>query len=101
MNTFAAFGLEGDEMMGLFLGALFLVTPIIFILTKHQQKMAELLHRRNENSDPQVQALSAQVERLTHALHAQTLAVDELSQKLNALPPAPAQEESPRSYLGT
>ncbi|MBX3119651.1 MAG: hypothetical protein KF784_11340 [Fimbriimonadaceae bacterium] len=96
-----AFDLQGDEILGLVLGFVMFMIPIVYILTKHQQKMAELLNRNSSSQDPQVLALAAQVERLTQALHSQTLAVDELSQKLNTLPPpAPkTTEETPKTYL--
>lgn len=99
-TLFAAFDLQGDEVMAMVLGFAFLLIPIVAILTRHQQKMAELVHKRGEAQDPQVQALSAQVERLTQALHAQTLAVDELSRKLDPTPQQPpAFEQSPRNYI--
>lgn len=98
------FGLDiqGDELMAMVVGVVFFMIPIVAILTRHQQKMAELLRGKDPHQqDTQVQALSAQVERLTQAMHAQTLVIDELSRKLNTTPPpAPkAIEEGPRAYL--
>lgn len=58
--------------------------PIIAILTKHQQKMAEFMHGRNAENNQvpalyhEVQMLRAEVTKLREQLNEQTLLVDDL-----------------------
>lgn len=62
--------------------------PIIAILTKHQQKMAEFIHGRNAENNQvpalyhEVQMLRAEVTKLREQLNEQTLLVDDLQRGL-------------------
>lgn len=52
--------------------------PIIAILTTHQRKMAELIHR-NPNPNGEIDALRREVQELKEIVHQQTLAIDNIS----------------------
>lgn len=56
--------------------------PMIGMLLRHQQKMAELMHA-NAGLDPRLNALSADLAALKDLVHQQTIAIDRLA----ALPP--------------
>jgi hypothetical protein len=69
----------------------FLMIPIVAILARHQQKMAEIIHRGSggENMD----ALRREIGELKSLIHSQAIALDNLanSQKgLNVPPPTPS-----------
>jgi hypothetical protein len=55
--------------------------PIIAILTHHQRKMAELIHRSHAEANPalmdEVGRLRDEVRRLREELHATTIALDD------------------------
>lgn len=56
---------------------------IIAMLTKHQQRMAELYHQNATHVDPRLDALQRDVADLKDLVHQQTIAID----RLTALPP--------------
>lgn len=70
-----------------------LMIPIVAILTHHQRKMAELIHRRgvDDTAVREVAALRAEVHELKHLLQTQIIAMDGLTQRseLPASPPPP------------
>lgn len=54
--------------------------PIVAILTTHQRKMAELVHRNPApNSNGEIDALRREVQELKEIVHQQTLAIDNIS----------------------
>ena len=63
--------------MGIFLVAVMSV-PIISILVKHQQRMAEIIHSRS-GSQAEVDELRQEVRELRARLDYQALAIDNLS----------------------
>lgn len=63
--------------------------PIISMLLKHQQKMAELMHSRAA-LDPRIDALAADLAALKDLVHQQTIVLDRLS----SLPPRVERPES-------
>ncbi|AIE87721.1 hypothetical protein [Fimbriimonas ginsengisoli] len=76
-----------DSVLGVALGGIFLMTPIIFILTKHQQKMAEIM-RRPANQVPLPETdyrLQSEVAALRDLVRDQTLALDDLARSQRAL----------------
>jgi hypothetical protein len=83
-----------EEIMGLILGGIFLITPVVWILTKHQQKMTMLL-----NGDPSRQPLAPpqEVQRELSALreivNQQTIALDNLAKSQNEIKAALATRE--------
>lgn len=73
---------------------LFFLIPIIAILTYHQRKMAEIIHRRDvrDQSDKgEIQALRAEVYELKQLLHTQMIAMDGLN-RTSVPPPTPHAE---------
>jgi hypothetical protein len=53
---------------------------IIAMMTKHQQRMAELMHMRPQfNADPRIDALQRDMADLKDLVHQQTIALDRLS----------------------
>lgn len=89
MLPIAQFG-PADEWMPFVMGMVLFLIPIIAILTAHQRKMAEILHRNRETSvaNPEIAALRAEVARLTEAVHQQTIMLDSLARQ-SASPPSP------------
>lgn len=62
---------------------IFLMIPIVAILTSHQQKMARLMRERA----PQNNGLEEEVRELRQLLHQQTIALDDVRKKLDSLGP--------------
>ena len=89
MFPFAAF--PGPDQLGVLIPIIALIIPVVAILTKHQMKMAALIHGRTidehnniipMNSDtPQ---LSEEVRQLRELMHQQTIALDNLREEVRA-----------------
>jgi len=71
-----------EEWIGLLLGGLTLLTPIVFILTKHQQKMAMILHQQAA-SPPSID--NAELAELRQLMHQQAIMIDNLAKSHDAL----------------
>ncbi len=71
-----------DDIFPFLLGALVFLTPIVAILARHQQKMAEIMRRHdNVNALPQHDdRVHAEIAALRQLMTQQSLAIDELSQ---------------------
>ena len=67
---------DPEAILGLLLGGIFLLTPIIFILTKHQQKMATIL---NQNNGAQLTTQNNDIASLKELVHQQSIAIDNLA----------------------
>lgn len=66
-----------------------LMIPIVVALTKHQQKMAEILHR-NSGDHEAIDRLSREVAELKSLVHQQTINIDSLAGSRSAItPPTP------------
>lgn len=73
-----------------------LMIPIVAILTKHQQKMAELIHGsqgRNLQSDAEMAALRAEISDMKQLIHQQTIALDGLTTARTSPPPIETVQE--------
>jgi hypothetical protein len=68
------------EVIAALCAGLFLTTPIIWLLTKHQQKMTQLLNERQRFQAPQPD-VQRQLAELTEIVHQQTIAIDNLSRQ--------------------
>lgn len=82
MSAFAQF--QADEVGPVIAAVLLLMIPIIAILTAHQRKMAEIIHRNQAQSgqlDETAAALRAELARLTQAVHQNTIAIDNLTRQ--------------------
>jgi hypothetical protein len=72
----------------------FLMIPIVAILARHQQKMAEIIHRGSGGED--MAALRREIGELKTLMHSQAIALDNLAgtqKALSAPPPAPSISE--------
>jgi hypothetical protein len=65
------------EVMALMIPLVALMIPIVVTLTKHQQRMAEILHRPGDANE--VEALRREVAELKSLVHQQAFALDRLS----------------------
>jgi hypothetical protein len=75
----------------------FLMIPIVAILTRHQQKMAEIMHRGdaglNSSAHEQIAKLQQEMSELKTLVHSQAILLDTISsgqKSLNAPPPTPS-----------
>lgn len=68
-----------EEVVAALCGVVFLMIPIVAILTRHQQTMARIIHEQGnrQNNDQ----LRQDVEQLKQMMVAQTIALDNLSQQ--------------------
>jgi|CXWL01.1.fsa_nt_gi hypothetical protein len=60
--------------------------PIIYILVKHQQKMAEIVHS-NRMPTPEVESLRREVAEMKALLHQQVIALDSRGNSPSLTPP--------------
>lgn len=83
MNPIAQF--SADEIAPMIASVLLFMIPIIAILTAHQRKMAEIIHRgQSHGTGPnELDSLRMEISRLTQAIHQNTIAVDNLVQQQN------------------
>lgn len=82
--------MQPDEIFPFLLGMLVFLIPIIAILTSHQQKMAKIIREREtgQGEAQELMALRAELNRLTQAVHQNTIAIDTLIQS-QSVPPGP------------
>jgi len=76
------------EEMAVFVPILGIIAGIVAIMTKHQQKMAEIIHGSSQNqSNAEIAQLRSEVAELKQMVHQQMIALDSYS----ALPRPPAE----------
>ena len=83
-----------DDVIGLILGGIFLITPVVWILTKHQQKMTLLLHgdlNRQPLAPPQ--DVHRELSALREIVNQQTITLDNLAKSQNEIKAALATRE--------
>jgi hypothetical protein len=92
--------------LGVFIPIIALCIPIIAILVKHQQNMAELMQKGNQNSNSEIlrelQAMRAEMAQLRERVNQQAIVVDDLSglrQNPSPMTP-PAVPDDVRSRIG-
>lgn len=73
-----------EEIIPMVLGFVFLMIPIVAILTSHQRKMAQILHQPPAQ-DPEKQMLFAEIARLREAVNQQAIALDSLQRTTERL----------------
>jgi hypothetical protein len=86
----------GPELAAIIVPVVIFMIPIVAILTKHQQKMAEILHaqgQQNPHLAEQVEALRHEVAQLKQIVHQQTIVLDSVF-------PASAPAKTVESDLG-
>ena len=84
-------GLPGPDELGVLIPIIALLIPIVVILTRHQMRMAALIHGRtidqHDNILPAVEnnsQLSEEVRQLRELMHQQTIALDNLRQEVGS-----------------
>jgi hypothetical protein len=76
------------ENVAIMIPILALMIPVVAILTKHQQRMAELIHggEQNRQSSQEMLALRHEIAELRNLVHQQSIAVDNLVSRSVVLP---------------
>jgi hypothetical protein len=76
------------ENVAIMIPILALLIPVVAILTKHQQRMAELIHGGDQNrqSSQEILALRHEIAELRSLVHQQSIAVDNLVSRSVVLP---------------
>lgn len=67
-----------------------LLIPIVAIFSHHQQKMAQIIHGRQDPEE--VAALRAQVEEMRRQLASQSVVLDDIRSQVKGLPSATIQD---------
>lgn len=76
----------GPEMAGIIVPVVIFMIPIVAILTKHQQKMAELIHgNQNQNAFAELSYLRAEVAQLKEVVTNQQLALDDMRNRVRTM----------------
>lgn len=80
-----------EAIFGMFLGLVTLLIPIILILTHHQRKMAELIHKRADADRVllETEALRREVAELRDRLNHQMLEADNRQRLIREMPEPP------------
>jgi len=90
--------MPSPEHIGVFIPFVIFLIPIIAILTNHQRRMAEILHRTQNqpqgNVVGEIQALRYELAQMRDLMHQQSLAIDDLKRTLPSsnLPPQPVDQ---------
>jgi hypothetical protein len=93
--------MNGGEMIGLILGGLMLITPVVWILTKHQQKMTQLLHPNGQGADARnSQDIRVELASLREIVSQQTIALDNLAKSQSEIKSALAGREELQARIG-
>lgn len=70
-----------EDVLPFMIPLMALAIPIIVVLTKHQQRMAELIHGGAGNQQ-QIEALKREVGELRSLVHQQAIQIDNMSNRL-------------------
>ncbi len=83
----------GPETLAFAIPLTALMIPIVAVLAKHQQKMAEIMrsvpHNQPQLQSPEVAQLRQEVAELKQILHRQMIQLDDLAQRSTASVQAP------------
>jgi hypothetical protein len=67
-----------------------LMIPIVVILTTHQRKMAEIIHRNNSTPSGDLDSIRQELQQLRMMMNQQTIAIDDVrSKQTNSSLPQP------------
>lgn len=88
---------EEEMILAMVLGGMALLTPVIALVTYHQRKMAEIVHKGREGDGlktvvAEVVRLREEVKSLRQETNANTIALDDLG----AIRPLAAKEQPPK-----
>ena len=91
--NFLAGGLANLEgVLPLMIPIIALMIPIVAVLTKHQQRMAEIIHNnqgQNQLVGEEVAAIQKEIRELKALIHQQAIAIDNVATPRMSAPPAP------------
>ncbi len=95
-NWFALFGLEGDELAAVVTTLVVMMIPIVAILTRHQQKMAQIIHgdRSKTESLPESSNIQSELAELKSLVKSQALAIENLAAGQRQLQASLAEQNS-------
>lgn len=82
--------MPGPDQLALMIPILAVLTGLVAVLVKHQQKMAEILHSRAPQPNSEVELLRREMAEMKALMHQQMIQVDSLLQAQNGLPRSPA-----------
>ncbi len=90
--------LDGGQLVGIILGGLALMIPIVAMIMNHQRKMAEAMRKQaGQDSLPDViaelQQLRHEVQAMRSELNANTIAIDDAKERSLSPPPTPTRIE--------
>lgn len=71
------------EILALGIPILALMIPIVAILTAHQRRMAEMMHRPGATGQSEIESLKQEVRDLKELVHQQTLALESYSRPIS------------------
>lgn len=86
--------LDGGQLVGVILGGLALMIPVVAMIMHHQRKMADAV-RKNVGQDVlpdvvvELQQLRNEVQAMRSELNANTIAIDDAKQRSLSPPPTP------------
>lgn len=91
--------MNGGEMIGMITSALMMMIPIVWILTKHQQKMTTLIRGEAQQSESSID-LKRELASLRELVSQQTIAIDNISRSQTELRAAMAANEELKQRIG-
>ena len=74
-----------DDLGPVIAAVMTMLIPIIWILTHHQRKMAELMHGKQNGSGQVTPQTEYEIAQMKQAIHQQTIALDTLMREVKAL----------------
>jgi hypothetical protein len=77
------------ELIAVLIPVIALMIPIVALLTRHQQRMAEIIHQNQRAQVPasDIQELKSEIQALKEIVHQQAIALDDRSDLRTATPP--------------
>jgi hypothetical protein len=79
MQQIAGIPFPSEGIIALMIPILALTIPIVAILSKHQQSMAELLNSRRQGEGQDIEAMRRELSELKSLVHQQAIAIDNLT----------------------
>ena len=86
--------LDGGQLVGIILGGLALMIPIVAMFMNHQRKMADAMRKQAGQASlsdvvAEIQQLRHEVQAMRSELNANTIAIDDAKQRPLSPPPTP------------
>ncbi len=85
MNLNSLLAEIGPEMIAVFIPVIALCIPIVAVLTKHQQRMAELLHGSQGVNVEETHRMRNELNQLRDLVAQQTIALDDLRSSVRSI----------------